>query len=253
VTAEVTTTAGITIQPYPLPSPGTAPAGRARWRADPRRAALLVHDMQRYFLDFFPERAEPLTTLLRHTTALRAAAARAGMPVYYTAQPGAMSAPERGLLEELWGDGMPADDEARGITDVLAPGPEDTVLTKWRYSAFFRTGLLDRLRAEGRDQLVICGVYAHVGCLTTAMEAYSHDIEVFMPADAVADFGPEQHRWAVEVAADTCAVTAPTDMVLAALDAPSATGSAPYPAAASEPRKEARDHGDDRHPAPAPH
>ncbi|CDI94963.1 phenazine biosynthesis protein PhzD [Pseudomonas aeruginosa PA38182] len=51
------------------------------------------------------------------------------------------------------------------VVEELAPGPDDWLLTKWRYSAFFHSDLLQRMRAAGRDQLVLCGVYAHVGVL----------------------------------------------------------------------------------------
>ena len=68
------------------------------------------------------------------------------------------------------------------------------MLTKWRYSAFYRSDLLERMRAAGRDQLILCGVYAHVGVLTTALEAFSHDIQPFLVADALGDFTEADHR-----------------------------------------------------------
>ncbi|EIU7167858.1 TPA: isochorismatase, partial [Pseudomonas aeruginosa] len=38
------------ITAYPLPTAQQLPANLARWSLEPRRAVLLVHDMQRYFL-----------------------------------------------------------------------------------------------------------------------------------------------------------------------------------------------------------
>lgn len=209
----------IAVRPYAMPRAEDLPRSRARWRVSTERAALLIHDMQRYFLDFYDPCGEPRSSLVANAAALKAAAARFGMPVFYTAQPGSMSPRDRGLLADMWGPGMDATPEQRAVVEELAPGPQDTVLTKWRYSAFFRTDLLARLRAAGRDQLVICGVYAHVGCLSTAIEAFTHDFEVFLAADAVADFTADDHRMALDHASKTCAVTPSTRELLAGMEA----------------------------------
>ncbi|MBO4159743.1 isochorismatase family protein [Micromonospora sp. MMS20-R2-23] len=206
-----------TTTPYAMPDPCELPVNTAGWRPDPRRAVLLVHDMQRYFLRSLPASGQPGGALIANTAALLRRCRQLAVPVVYTAQPGDMTQVQRGLLRDFWGPGMTATAQDRQISDELAPGERDTVLTKWRYSAFHRTALLDHLRDVGRDQLLVCGVYAHVGCLMTAVEAYSHDIETFLVGDAVADFSAEHHRMALRYAADRCAVVLSTEAVLAEL------------------------------------
>ncbi|MFI8102806.1 isochorismatase family protein [Streptomyces sp. NPDC101118] len=192
------------ITSYPLPTAGELPGNTADWTVDPDRAVLLVHDMQRYFLKPLP--GDLRESLVHNAVQVREFAARHGIPTYYTAQPGSMSEADRGLLKDFWGPGMRADPADREIVEPLAPRDGDTVLTKWRYSAFFRTDLLDRIRSAGRDQLIIVGVYAHVGILASAVEAFTHDIQPFLVADAIADFSAEDHWMTVRYAASRCAV-----------------------------------------------
>ncbi|PKV86264.1 isochorismatase family protein [Streptomyces sp. TLI_146] len=206
-----------TIDPYPMPSEGDLPANTATWKVDQSRAVLLVHDMQRYFLRPFPADQAPGAALVRNAALLRESCAAAGIPVAYTAQPGGMSDQERGLLKDFWGPGMRVAPEDRKVIDELEPGADDWVFTKWRYSAFFKSDLLERMRAAGRDQLIVCGVYAHVGVLMTAVEAFTHDIQPFLVADAVADFSEQYHRLALDYAAERCAVVTTAKSVLAEL------------------------------------
>jgi bifunctional isochorismate lyase/aryl carrier protein len=206
------------IRPYPVPArPATGPAG---WRPNPARAALLIHDMQRWFVDFLPPGRSPTVELLANTARLTGRARRCGMPVLYSAQPGRLPRAERGLLYDFWGPGMPPDPACREIVPELAPEPGDPVVVKRRYSAFFGTDLAARLAALGRDQLVICGVFTHIGCLATAVDALSHDIRAFLVADATADFTRRDHAAALDYAARRCAATTTTDRLLGDLAAP---------------------------------
>lgn len=184
---------------------------RVNWRVDPARAALLVHDMQRYFVRAFELKrdGQPLPNAqiniaIANIRRLLDAAHAANIPVYYTAQPPRQNPADRRLLTDFWGDGL-QDDESARILDELAPTEADTVLTKWRYSAFVRSPLEEQLKDLGRDQLIIGGIYAHIGCLTTALEAFMRDIQPFMVADALADFTVEEHRMACEYASGRCA------------------------------------------------
>ena len=193
---------------------------RVNWRVDPARAALLVHDMQRYFVRAFElERdGQPLpdaqiNIAIANIRRLLDAAHAANIPVYYTAQPPRQNPADRRLLTDFWGDGL-QDDENAQILDELAPTEADTVLTKWRYSAFVRSPLEEQLKDLGRDQLIIGGIYAHIGCLTTALEAFMRDIQPFMVADALADFTEKEHRIACEYASGRCARVLNTAEVL---------------------------------------
>ena len=198
---------------------------RVNWRVDPARAALLVHDMQRYFVRAFElERdGQPLpdaqiNIAIANIRRLLDAAHAANIPVYYTAQPPRQNPADRRLLTDFWGDGLQDDENAR-ILDELAPTEADTVLTKWRYSAFVRSPLEEQLKDLGRDQLIIGGIYAHIGCLTTALEAFMRDIQPFMVADALADFTVEEHRMACEYASGRCARVLNTAEVLEHINA----------------------------------
>jgi isochorismate hydrolase len=201
-----------------MPTADELPGNTAQWVVHPDRAVLLIHDMQRYFLDRLPPGRPPRDELVANAALLRAGCARLGMPVAYTAQPGGMTPEQRGLLKDFWGPGMRVDPADRQIASALAPAPQDWMLTKWRYSAFFESDLLARMRRQGRDQLVICGVYAHVGVLMSAVDAFTHDIQPFMAADAVADFSIGYHRLAIDYAAQRCAMVATTTQILTQLD-----------------------------------
>jgi isochorismate hydrolase len=204
------------IKPYSLPTAGDLPAGTAHWTPDPARAVLLIHDMQRYFLRPLP--AEGLRDeVVANIARLRGRCRELGVPVGYTAQPGGMTDEQRGLLKDFWGPGMRVDPADRHVVDALAPAREDWRFTKWRYSAFFRSGLLEKMREERRDQLIVCGVYAHVGVLMTAVEAFTNDIQPFLVADAVADFSEADHWMAMEYAARRCAVVSVTDRLIGRL------------------------------------
>lgn len=202
---------------YLIPQAPELPANVVGWRLEKRRCILLVHDMQRYFAAPFARREQPYATLVTNVVALQNACLASGIPVVFTAQPGNMTPHQRGLLADFWGAGMSDAPDQQALIEELNPAG-GVVVTKWRYSAFHGSGLLDHFRESGRDQVIVCGVYAHLGCLITASDAFSHDIQPFFVADAVADFSRSQHELALAYAAESCAMVATTADLLAQLD-----------------------------------
>lgn len=206
-----------TISPYSMPIEADLPQNRVLWQADPKRSVLLIHDMQQYFLNAYQLDASPITELIKNIQLLKNECKKLGIPVVYTAQPGDQDPKDRALLTDFWGTGLEDKLEQTKVVDELSPDKEDTVLTKWRYSAFKRSELLNIMRNQGRDQLIICGVYAHIGCLLTASDAFMQDIQSFFVADAVADFSLEDHQMAIKYASSRCAVTITTQNLLSSM------------------------------------
>lgn len=205
------------VEPYALPCADDLPANIAPWSVDAARVTLLLHDMQRFFLRVFPD--TPRRALVDHCARLRDRCRSLGVPIAYTAQPGSMTPSQRGLLNAFWGPGMSGDSADRALVPELASAPGEKVVTKWRYSAFHASDLHSWMLENGRDQLIVCGVYAHIGVLATAQDSFSRDIETFLVADAIADFSARHHHSALEHAAQNCAVVTTTERVVEELDA----------------------------------
>lgn len=213
------------ITPYAMPVESDLPKNKAAWKAEPKRSVLLIHDMQQYFIDFYKKGDSPIPELLKNITTIKNRCMELGIPVIYTAQPGEQNPKDRALLTDFWGPGLDNNPNQTNIVSEVAPTDDDIVLTKWRYSAFKRTNLLELMKEQGRDQLIICGVYAHIGCLLTASEAFMQDIESFLVADAVADFSLEEHKMAIKYAAERCAFTISTIQLLDQLETPEQSSS----------------------------
>lgn len=206
-----------TIAAYALPTEAELPAPRPDWRLAADRAALLIHDMQAYFVGAFEPDAQPMARAIPNMARLIERCRTLGAPVVYTAQHGAQDPRDRGLQADFWGPGMRAIPEHETIVGALTPQAADLRLVKHRYSAFQRSNLAELMRARGRDQLIVCGVYAHIGCALTAGEAFQRDIQPFLVADALGDFSREKHDLALAQVGSCCGVVRSTRQVLEAL------------------------------------
>lgn len=152
---------------------------------EPAKAALLVIDMQEFFLD----PASPSFTcgglaILPNVRRLIDAFRLAGRPVIYSRHVHHPDHIDSGIMGWWWKgmcvEGTPESE----VHHEIAPLPSEKVVIKHRYSAFYNTDLETVLRVQGIEQLVITGVMSNMCCESTARDAYFRDYRVFFLADA---------------------------------------------------------------------
>jgi nicotinamidase-related amidase len=188
---------------------------------DPRTTALVIVDMQEYFLNpaspfsqaservvpgvlgHFQERGRGVVepSLRRLLDFFRAHRLR----VVYTTV--ASELPDGGDLMPIFqqrnaasratvGDAaIPRrDDEWARIVTALEPHPGELVVNKTTYGTFNSTGLDHALRSMGIASLVVGGVVTNVCVETTARDAADRGYEVVLLDDGCAAFSPEIHE-----------------------------------------------------------
>jgi len=80
------------------------------------------------------------------------------------------------------------------VIEDLKPEPTDIILSKRRFSAFFKTDLDQTLRTLGVDTIVVTGVTTEVCVLMTVMDGLSHDFSAILLEDCCASRSKEFHQ-----------------------------------------------------------
>jgi bifunctional isochorismate lyase/aryl carrier protein len=176
-------------------------------------SALLIIDMQRYFLcershAFLP--AAP--AIIPNINALIATFKNAARPVYFTRH--VNSAQDAGQMAVWWRELLTADHPLGNIETTLH-FHNDPIIEKSQYDAFFNTDLGSRLVQSNTKQLVITGVSTHLCCESTARSAFIRGFAVFMTIDGTATLNRELHFSSLNGLALGCAVPVLTGDLIA--------------------------------------
>ena len=84
------------------------------------------------------------------------------------------------------------------VIPELAPEAGDRVIFKTRFDAFFRTELEEVLQKLGVREVWLCGVCTSICVMDTAAGAFFRGFRVVVPREAVGDFDPEAHEFALK-------------------------------------------------------
>lgn len=178
------------------------------WSFDKDRAALLVIDMQKDFVD---EGAIMEVAMARHRIpTMRRVIDRcrdAGVPVIYTrhvlSDRFEVSPLETAYQPRLKVTGMREGSVGIEIVPELAPLPHETVISKHRYDAFHNTELetlLRNIRGSGQvDTVIIIGTVTNICCESTARSAFMRDYKVAFVSDANGGLDDASHNATLEI------------------------------------------------------
>lgn len=180
----------------------------------PSTSALLVVDMQRYFLDQGSHAYLPMAAAItRNVRGLIDAYRGASRPVIFTRH-ALLEGEDPGAMGRWWGDVLRVSDPMSQMAAGMEPLEGETVLRKTQYSAFIGTDLEVSLRDLGIRQLVVAGVQTHLCCEGTARDAFMRGYDVFIVLDATASKTEELHIAALRTLAHGFAVPVTTEEVL---------------------------------------
>ena len=170
------------------------PYNQHEMRLNVAASALLVVDMQRFFLDaaspsFTVGGVAILPTVKRILNAYR----RARRPVIFTRHVHHPDDLDCGIMGWWWeGKCLEGSPESEVHPD-LAPMPGEKVVFKHRYSAFYNTDLETVLRCLRVEDVVVSGIMTNMCCESTARDAYYRDYRVFFLADGTGSISEEMH------------------------------------------------------------
>ena len=180
----------------------------------PDRSALLVIDMQRFFMD---ESSHAFVTdaplVAENIRKLVESYRSRGLPVVFTRHALLDDEPP-GIMGTWWSDNLRTSDPQSEIVDDLLPLPDEKVVRKTRYSAFLGTDLEHLLRSEGVERLLITGVMTHLCCESTARDAFMRDFEVFFVMDGTASSNDDLHESSLRCLTDGFVTPVTTEEVL---------------------------------------
>ncbi|MDP8239568.1 MAG: cysteine hydrolase [Candidatus Hatepunaea meridiana] len=158
------------------------------------KAALLVIDMQYFFLDpSSPTYIDSGYIILSNIQKLINAFRTLNRPVIYTRHVHHPQKLDAGIMEWWW-EGMCLEGSPESVIHRdIVPLAEEKVILKHRYSAFYNTDLETILRCLKIEDVVISGVMTNMCCESTARDAYYRDYRTFFLADATGSISEEMH------------------------------------------------------------
>lgn len=155
-------------------------------------SALLIIDMQNYFLDKNSHAYVPASpAILKNIRRLIDLYRRQKLPIIFTYF--AVKKNEPDPINNWWHDTVYDHTPPSQISPALAPQPHEPILRKNSYSSFYQTDLEKILQKHQVKNLVISGVLTNLCCETAAREAFVRNFNVFFLMDGTAAYSEEMH------------------------------------------------------------
>ncbi|OHU19238.1 hydrolase [Mycobacteroides franklinii] len=177
--------------------------------------ALVLIDLQKAIAQ-----AAPARPVIKHAAQLATAFRHRGLPVVLVglASQDGSAPPGRTDRPRLQRPTRAAPSDGHHFVDDLSRHPDDIVITKRNWGAFYGTDLDLHLRRRGVTQIVLGGVATSIGVESTARSAHEHGYHLALVGDAMADLDSDAHRHTVDKIFPLIGQIATTAEVLALLE-----------------------------------
>ena len=165
---------------------------------DPRSTALVVVDLQKGIVARPAAPHAAADVIARAAALARACRARGALVVLVRV---AFDARLRDRLASPADEPMPATPPPADWADLvpeMEPGPDDVVVTKRQWGAFYGTDLDLQLRRRGIRTLLLTGIATNFGVESTARDAWERAFHLVFVEDAMTSFDAAMHRFPVE-------------------------------------------------------
>ena len=158
---------------------------------DLSKTALLVLDMQTYFLDesshaFVPSSPTIISSIKKLINKMK----QSNRPIIFTQH--IDNDDEKNMMKKWWKGAINNNSKLSNVNKELY-NTSFKIVQKHQYSAFFETELEAILIDQNVDQILITGVMSHLCCETTARDAFMRGFEIFFVVDATATYNEELH------------------------------------------------------------
>ena len=156
------------------------------------RIALIVLDMQRFFLDesspgFLPS----APAIVGNIRSLVEKFSCLGRPVIFTKHENTNN--DAGMLGKWWNSIIEAGSHFAEIIEEVLP-ESGIIIKKASYDAFYMTGLDEFLKKNHVEQIVITGVKTNLCCETTARSGFIRGYNIIFTIDGTATDNLDFHK-----------------------------------------------------------
>ncbi|MCI0477341.1 MAG: cysteine hydrolase [Anaerolineales bacterium] len=162
------------------------------------RSALVIVDMQEFFFRK-PERRQNLDQVIANINTLIEYFDVRWLPTFHIVSKYKADRSDWDLKMKMAGEPELIEDAPE--TAILAPiriSESHAIISKTRYSAFFKTDLAERLHQQNIARVVVVGAYTHYCVNATIFDAYGHDFVPCLITDAVTSHRPDETALMIE-------------------------------------------------------
>jgi len=157
-----------------------------------KNIALLILDMQRYFLDksshaFIPSAPE----IVENIKKIENIFLEKNLPVILTKH---INTSKNAKMMKLWWKDLIKEESIFSEIIPELMNKKAKIIKKSQYDAFYGTELEKFLKRKRIKQIIITGVMTHLCCETTARSAFVRNFEVFFVIDGTATYNRKFHK-----------------------------------------------------------